>query len=67
VIVVVEDVTTTDSQLLLMSSVGSDPLETRHRFFFQHDGVPPYFGCQYTAYLNQHYENHLIGYRGPML
>jgi hypothetical protein len=41
--------------MLLMEEM---PLETQHGIFFKHNGVPPHFGHQVMAYLNQHYESH---------
>jgi hypothetical protein len=48
---------------LLMEDV---PLETKREIFFQHDGATPRFDHQDTVYLNQRYENRLIGRRGPV-
>jgi hypothetical protein len=41
-------------------------LEMKCGIFFEHDGVPPHFGCQVIAYLNQCYKNHWIGRCGPV-
>jgi hypothetical protein len=31
----------------------------------QQDGTPPYFGKWVTAFLNQYFQNHCIGQKGP--
>jgi hypothetical protein len=50
----------------LLSLMADVPLDKKLAAFYQHDGAPPYSGCQATAYLNQRYGNKWIERVGAM-
>lgn len=50
----------------LHNKIENVPLNIRREMYFQHDGAPPHNGRRVSEWLNQHFGNRWIGYRGPI-